>query len=294
MGTAGHEFELSVVLPVFNEAEVIGSVVDRTVEYLEGCGIDYEINLVDDGSADATPSVVREMCHRNPRLRWLRHESNRGYGAALRTGISAARGRRILVSDGDGQFPIEGLGTLWECRDDADMVLGFRNPRRDPWFRRLGGWIWGRVIVRLAFGGSYRDVNCGFKLIAREVVDGMTLASDGALVGAELLTRARGRGASFVEVGVSHVRRRRGKATGMLPRVVWGAVRELCRHRRGILELSDSSSDGGGLRAGNDPIESPASREAKVAELADAQDSGSCGRKAVGVRVPPFAPPAAS
>ncbi len=286
--------ELSVVLPVFNEADIIGSVVGRTVAYLEDRGIDYEINLVDDGSRDSTASVVGAMCGRNPRVRWLRHDNNRGYGAALRTGIGAARGSRILVSDGDGQFSIENLGRLWERRDDADMVLGFRKPRSDPWFRRLAGWVWGRVVVRLALGGSYRDVNCGFKLIARNVVDGMTLASDGALVSAELLTRAARRGASYVEVGVGHDRRRRGKATGILPRVVWGAFRELLRYRRAILACAGPPGAAHHLRAPNDRIESRVSNQAKVAELADAQDSGSCGRKAVGVQVPPFAPPAAS
>ena len=285
--------ELSVVVPVFNEADVIGVVVERTVEYLEGRGIDYELNLIDDGSRDSTAVVVGRACGANPRVRFFRHDCNRGYGAALRTGIRAARGRRILVSDGDGQFAIEDLGRLWERRDDADMVLGFRSPRQDPWFRRLAGWVWSRIVVRFALGGRYRDVNCGFKLIAREVTEGMSLASEGALVSAEILTRAARRGASYVEVGVTHTRRGQGKATGFLPRVVWRAFRELRRYRRVIVASSGVLEHATDLPATNDAIESPAPRQAKVAELADAQDSGSCGRKAVGVQVPPFAPPAA-
>ena len=227
--------ELSIVFPAYNEASSIHSVVSAAVAHLDRRGIDYEIQVVDDGSGDSTREVLDGLRERTPRLRVVRHPVNLGYGAAIRSGIAAARGRHILVSDGDGQFRIEDLDSLWQRRNQADLVLGYRNPRNDRWHRRLAGWLYGRVLVRLVLGGRFHDVNCGFKLISRSVVEEMELCSTGALISAELLTRARLLGATFVEIGVEHFPRRGGRATGLLPRVVLHMLRELFALRSRIL-----------------------------------------------------------
>jgi hypothetical protein len=108
--------------------------------------------------------------------------------------------------------------------------------------------------VPAALGGRFRDVNCGFKLLRRRVVEGMELRATGALFSAELLTRARLAGATWVEVGVDHFPRRSGTATGLLPGVVVAMVGELLRHRAAILKGGEPS--GGNLRTGCDAVES--------------------------------------
>jgi len=248
---------LSLVVPVYNEEGNIGRVVELASGYLEGRGISYEINVVDDGSVDATAEVLAGLCPSHPYLRIVRHPRNLGYGAAVRSGIAASLGKHILVSDGDGQFRIEDLPAVWDRRHDADLVLGFRNPRKDSRPRRVAGWVYSRVLVRWAFGGHFRDVNCGFKLIARHVVEEMELLADGALISAELLTRARLAGATFIEVGVNHFPRARGSATGLLPRVVVRMLGELMRLRSSILATaSGRGRNGGGLRTECDAVES--------------------------------------
>ena len=255
MTTLQPEPELSIVIPVYNEVANIAGVVERTAAHMDRGGIRYEINVVDDGSDDGTAGVLRRIMAQHPRLRVVRHEVNRGYGAAIRTGLQTARGGHILVSDGDGQFLIEDLEPLWTKRTQADMVLGYREQRRDPVVRRLAGWLYGRVLVRVTLGGRFRDVNCGFKLIARPVLDGMELESTGALISAELLTRARLRGARFAEVGVRHFPRRYGDATGLLPRVVLRMFGELVTLRRRIMH-GRSERMREGLRPECDAVES--------------------------------------
>jgi glycosyltransferase involved in cell wall biosynthesis len=254
MTTATQPLELSVVLPAFNEAGNIERVIDDTTAYLDEQGIRYEIHVVDDGSHDDTPRVLEGLCGRAPALRVLRHPRNRGYGAALRTGLAAVRGEHVLLADGDGQFHIRALAALWARRHEADLVLGFRNPRKDPLFRRVAGWLYGRIVVPAALGGRFRDVNCGFKLLRRRVIEGMELRATGALFSAELLTRARLAGATWVEVGVDHFPRRSGTATGLLPGVVVAMVGELLRHRAAILKGGHAS--GRNLRTGCDAVES--------------------------------------
>ena len=255
MTTTEQSPELSIVMPAYNEAANIASVLESTTRHMERSGIRYEINVVDDGSDDGTGRLLEKMAQRQPRLRIVRHDVNLGYGAAIRSGLEASRGQHILVSDGDGQFSIEDLGPLWDRREQADMVLGYRAPRHDPPVRRFAGWMYSRVLVRLTLGGRFRDVNCGFKLISRPVIDGMKLESTGALISAELLTRARLSGARFVEVGVRHFPRRYGKATGLLPQVVIRMFGELMRLRRNIMRASRKRR-GSGLRPDCDAVES--------------------------------------
>lgn len=243
--------ELSVVLPAYNEEANIGAVVEGARAHLEGRGISYEIHVVDDGSGDRTSQVVTALSACNSNVRLIRHSVNRGYGAAIRSGLAASRGRHVLVSDGDGQFEIRNLDALWERREQADLVLGFRDPRHDPLPRRIAGWVYSRILVRWALGTRFRDVNCGFKLISRPVVEHIELESSGALISAELLTRAVRAGASFVEVGVAHEPRRYGRATGLLPGVVLRMIRELVALRASILGRA-----GERLRPGCDAVES--------------------------------------
>jgi len=254
MTTVPERLDLSVVLPAYNEAGNIGRVVEEMTRYLGDADLAHEIHVVDDGSRDRTASVLHSLRTRVPALRVLRHRRNLGYGAALRTGLAAARGDYVLLADGDGQFGVTGLAEMWQRRHEADLVLGYRNPRRDPRVRRAAGWLYGRVVVPLVFGGSFRDVNCGFKLLRRRVVEQMELRSHGALFSAELLTRARLAGATWIEVGVDHFPRTRGAATGLLPRVVAGMVGELVRHRAAILRAGRARANG--LRTGCDAVES--------------------------------------
>jgi len=247
--------QLSVVVPAYNEAANIGRVVRETLAHLDAVGIPYEIHVVDDGSRDGTARVLEDLAGRHARLRVVRHPVNLGYGAAIRSGLAAARGRHILLSDGDGQFDIKDFDPLWHRREQADVVLGYRCPRNDPWTRRIAGWLYSRVLVRFALGGSFRDVNCGFKLIARPVIEGMELRSTGALIMAELLTRARLEGARFVEVAVRHLPRRSGRATGLLPRVIVRMVSELVTLRGRILR-TDRRRRRNGLRTECDAVES--------------------------------------
>ena len=246
--------ELSIVFPAFNEEASIGSLIERTTVHLDDRGIDFEIDVVDDGSSDSTFAVLEKHQRIDSRLRVVRHRRNLGYGAALRSGFAQARGRRILLSDSDGQFSIEELDSLWSRRNQADLVLGYRNPRKDPWRRRAAGWIY-RQIVRVALGVRFRDVNCGFKLIDRRVVEDMKLTSRGALISAELLTRARLAGATFVEVAVEHLPRRCGRATGLLPGVVLRTFFELLSLRAGIL-AHRAGVQARGLRAECNALES--------------------------------------
>ena len=217
---------ISLVFPMFDEEANVGPLLDSALAIGPRLADDFELIVVDDGSRDGSAAVVQSVRRRDPRVRLLRHPRNRGYGAALRSGLRAARGELVFVSDADLQFDLREIEQLLAHVDEFDIVAGARTPRRDPWLRRVLAWGWG-VLVRGLFGLRVRDIDCAFKVFRRPVLDALPIASIGAFVNTELLVRARRSGFRIREVPVTHHPRVAGRAKGASPRVVARALLEL-------------------------------------------------------------------
>ncbi len=220
---------LSLVFPVFNELENVGRVIDSALELgprLVAPGEDFEIVVVDDGSRDGSASVIAARVACDPRVRVFTHPSNRGYGAALRTGLREARGALVFFSDADLQFDLAELENLLHHAERFDVVAGYRSPRRDPWGRRLLARGWGLLVGSL-FDLEIRDIDCAFKVFRRHVVEAMPIESLGAFVNTEILVRARSAGFRIHQIPVSHHPRRHGRQSGAHPRVILRALVEL-------------------------------------------------------------------
>jgi len=228
--------QLSVVLPAYNEQENIEKVVRDCIAFLDTTGLDYELLVTNDGSADQTGSILDRLATELPRLKPQHHPKNRGYGAALRTGFDAASKRFVFYMDGDGQFDIRDLVHLLPLATDEDhIVTGFRIERRDPFLRRLNARLFGGFLVRIMLNVHVRDLNCAFKLIPKKVLDAISLESTGALINAELYGRAVRHGFRIKEVGVHHYPREAGVQTGAHLSVIVRAFKELFQLRRKII-----------------------------------------------------------
>lgn len=222
---------LSVVLPAYNEEANVESAVEGVSSVAQQLGMDYEIILVNDGSADRTGEIARELMQRVPSFRLVEHYPNRGYGGSLRAGFAAAMGDLIAFVPADNQFDFREISRLLECLDEADIVSGYRAERQDTFIRKLNGFGW-NTLVRLLFGYLCRDIDCGFKLFRREVLEHVTLVSDGAMIDTEFLAGARARGFRIAEVPVTHLPRVAGEATGANLKVIAKAFRDLVRFRQ--------------------------------------------------------------
>ena len=239
--------EISVVLPAYNEEANIETVVRQCAAYLDGRVPDYELLVVNDGSADRTGAILDRLAAEVPRLRPLHHPQNRGYGAALRTGFAAVTKRFVFYMDGDGQFDIRDLDLLLPLvTDDDHIVTGYRIERRDPFVRRLNAKLFGGFLVRAMLGVRVRDLNCAFKLIPKKVFDHITLESTGALINAELYGRTVRNGFGIREVGVHHYPRTAGVQTGAHLSVILRAFYELFVLRQRIIATSGEPKAKGG------------------------------------------------
>jgi glycosyltransferase involved in cell wall biosynthesis len=263
---------LSVILPAFNEAPNIEKAVSASADACTRLGLDYEIVIVDDGSHDATGELGLRLAAADPHVRLYRHPRNRGYGAALRTGIEEACKEHIFFTDADLQFDMTDLGLLLEKADHFDIIAGYRSPRADSWHRRLYAWGWGRT-VGLAFGLQVRDIDCAFKLFHRRVFETVPIRAIGAFVNSEILVRARAAGFSIAEVPVRHFPRQAGVPTGGNPRVILRALLELARLHRELsglptpARLEDLTVRGNAIRNGG-------IKEARKMLAAEARNNG--------------------
>ena len=229
-------FTISIVLPAFNEEANIELAMKTATEVASRLCVDHEILVVDDGSTDRTRSLVEAASALDPRIKLLRHDTNRGYGEALRTGFTAAQMDLVFFTDADNQFDLEELEAFLPWIDRVDVVAGYRVKRQDPLARRVMARSW-NYLVRVLFFVPVRDIDCAFKLFNRRRLEAIDLESVGAMVNTELMVKLGRAGASVVEVGVHHRPRRAGEARGASPRVIATAFREVLRMRKQLMSL---------------------------------------------------------
>jgi len=230
---------LSVFLPAHNEAPNVERVVRGFVDQLPRFARDWEIIVVDDGSRDATGEIADHLAASDPHVKVVHHPINRGYGAAVISGVRAATLPFVLLADGDGQFEPSDIGLLAARAATHDVVVGRRITRADNLLRRLNGRAW-TTLVRLLFGLKIHDIDCGFKLFRRELLDGLVLRANGAVISTELMARLAARHARVCEVGVKHLPRLAGEQSGANLKVIAKAFAELFALYR---ELSSEKGD---------------------------------------------------
>lgn len=203
---------ITVVLPAYREEESIARVVTDVCHWLDAKAWNYEVIVVDDGSDDSTALRTQELTHRLPKVRLQRHEKNRGYGAALRTGIAAATHPLVLMMDADGQCPIDNLDVLLAALQTHDAAIGKRTNRQDGWLRMVVSKAY-NCVLRLFFALPNTDVNCPMKLCIREDLLRLPLRCDRFFAPAELLLLASEAGLLVAECPIHHVPRLAGKSS---------------------------------------------------------------------------------
>jgi len=203
---------ISAFFPAYNDAGTIASMVVLANKTLTKLTDDYEVIVVNDGSADHTPQVLAELEAVFPRLKVVHHPTNLGYGSALRTGFANASKDLIFYTDGDAQYDVCELEALVALMGDGiDVVNGYKISRSDPFYRTVIGktYCW---IVKLAFAIKIKDVDCDFRLVRRSSYNRVRLYSTSGMICVEMIKSFQDAGLRFAETPVHHFHRAYGKS----------------------------------------------------------------------------------
>src|SRR5437762_3520157 len=222
---------VSLVIPMYNEELNIEHAIAAAVEALTKYTDDYEIVIVDDASTDDSPGLVQRVAAENPRIRMIRHEKNRKLGGSLKTGFSAASKALVLYMDADLPFDPDVLGRAMRALHvtGADVIAGYRLDRTMEGFRRTVYSYFYNALIGVLFGWPHRDINFSFKLMKREVLQAIELKSEGSLIDAELIVKAKNRGFAIQQIGLDYFPRIRGTSHLSSPTVIVQIFRELVR-----------------------------------------------------------------
>jgi glycosyltransferase involved in cell wall biosynthesis len=222
---------VSFVIPMFNEEENIENAIDTAVEALTKYTDDYEIVIVDDASTDSSPMLVARYIADNPRIRVIRHEKNRKLGGALKSGFGAATKDLVLYMDADLPFDPDVLGRAIRAMQvtGADLIAGYRLDRTIEGPRRaIYSYVY-NALIGVLFGWPHRDINFSFKLMRREVLEAIDLKSEGSLIDAELIVKAKNRGFRIQQIGLDYFPRIRGQSHLSSPKVILKIFAELIK-----------------------------------------------------------------
>lgn len=223
---------ISVFFPTYNEEGNIKNTVLKAVKVLEKSFKEWEIVIVNDGSIDNTKKIATELSKTNTRIRVINHEVNKGYGASLQTGFYNARYSWIVFTDSDGQFDFSEITKFVETQKNtnADLVIGYYKNRQVSKFKKITSKMW-ELAVMILFGLHVKDIDCGFKLISKEVINKIPrLESErGAFISSEFLIKAKKQGFKMIEIPVTHFPRVEGKGTGRDIKVIIKSFVDLFR-----------------------------------------------------------------
>ena len=204
---------LTIMMPAFNEERIIENSIKLSEKAAQEIALDYEILIIDDGSRDRTPEIIKQFSKNNPRIRTIRLERQMGYGKVLSTGFLNAKKDFVFYTDSD--LPIDISKELSKAAalisGDIDAVIGYRTDRKDTPLRRMYSTIY-NFMARILFGVRVRDVNFSCKLVRRSVFDTFKLQSRSVFIDAELLANLKFFGFKVKEFPATYIPRTHGSS----------------------------------------------------------------------------------
>lgn len=243
---------LSIFFPAYNDSGTIASLVITAIQTARSLTPDFEVIVVNDGSADNTAAVADELARQYPQLKVVHHPANRGYGGALRTGFATASKDVIFYTDGDAQYDPGEMAVLWAAMGPGvDLVNGYKISRSDPVHRILIGRIY-HYTVKLLFGLEVRDVDCDFRMMRKSIFDRVRLEKNSGVICLEMMKKIQDAGFHIAEVPVHHYHRTHGKSqffnfkrifvTAVDVARLWYELVVLRRHRADALAAAGTST----------------------------------------------------
>jgi glycosyltransferase involved in cell wall biosynthesis len=228
------DLDVSLFFPVYNDEATVRTVAEQGIALLRGYATHFEIIIVDDGSLDRSGEIADELARELPEvIRVIHHGQNRGYGAALKTGMAACRYEWICMVDGDNEYAVSDLRKMLEIRSYYRLIIAFRYRKLYSTNRIFISFVYNFVLRRL-FRTPFRDISTGIRTIHRSVLDRVDLTSNSPFIGAELAIKTMLCGYPVGELGIQTFPRSFGSGSSTSLKNILLTIRDMLRVRREI------------------------------------------------------------
>ena len=217
---------ISLFFPVYKDELTVRRVTEKALKVLSEVAYESEVIIIEDGSPDRSGEIADELAREYEIVRVVHHETNRGYGEALKTGLAEARYEWICFIDGDDEYDVFDLKRLIRHKDYYDLIITFRYVKRYSTFRVLVSWIY-NVVVRRLFRTPYRDISTGLRLVRKSLIDELTLESSSPFIGAEIAIKTMLKGYRVGEVGIQTFPRTFGRGASVSPANIVATIRDM-------------------------------------------------------------------
>ena len=225
--------DVTLFFPVYRDERTVRSITEKALEVLADVAEHYEVLIIDDASPDRSGEIADELAAEHEQVRVIHHQTNRGYGAAVKSGLAAARYEWICQTDGDDEYDVFDLYKLIGLRDYYDLIITFRYMKLYSGPRIFISWVY-NALVRFLFRTPYRDISTGLRLVRKSLVDELDLDSDSPFIGAEIAIKTMLRGYRVGEVGIQTFPRDFGHGFSTTPANIRATIADMLRTRRKV------------------------------------------------------------
>jgi glycosyltransferase involved in cell wall biosynthesis len=235
--------DISLFFPVYNDENTVRIVAKRALELLEDVAGNYEVIIVNDCSPDASGAIADQLAREHEAITVVHHPENRGYGAAMKTGIAASRYDIICMIDGDNEYDVFDLKKMLAVKDYYMLIIAFRYKKLYSTKRIFISFVY-NTVLRLLFNSPFRDISTGIRLIHRAVVDDVELTSNSPFIGAELTIKSMLRGFPVGEVGIQTFPRDFGQGSATSFKNIMATIKDIFRIRKEIFSDNYNMPEG--------------------------------------------------
>lgn len=217
---------ISLFFPIYNDENTVEIVAQKAIMVLDQIANDYEIIIINDGTPCKGGEIADQIAKNNNKIRVIHHHKNLGYGAALLTGLNAVKYEWVCFTDGDDEYDVYDLLKLIKLRDFYDLIITFRYVKAYSGIRIFISWIY-NIVLRFLFRTNYRDISSGLRLIRRDLIQELELASLSPFIGAEITIKTMLKGYRVGEVGIQTFPRKFGKGSSTSIKNILATISDL-------------------------------------------------------------------
>lgn len=217
---------ITLFFVVYKDEGTVRTVADKAVTLLSSLTSTWEVIIVDDGSPDRAGAIADELAAGDSRIRVIHHGKNRGYGAAVRSGLAAARYEFVCFLDGDDEYEVEDFRRILKLKYHYDLIITFRYKKVYSSSRVFISWVYNKLL-RFVFRTPFRDVSTGLRMVRKSVIDDVVLETVSPFIGAEIAIKVMLKGYRVGEVGIQTFPRTFGASSSTSMRNILATIRDM-------------------------------------------------------------------